>query len=87
MVTTPTAKGREMEARHELTICEDCEHMHPESRKRSSYWAMCMKFPRLEGQGFVSKANWDSDPPFMHCRNINGGACPIFEPISTARTE
>lgn len=61
------------------TICEDCEHMHPESRKRASYWAMCMKFPRLEGQGFVSKDKWDSDPPFMSCRNINGGACPLFE--------
>ena len=54
--------------------------MHPESRKRSSYWAMCMKFPRLEGQGFVTRTCWDFDSPYMRCRDINGGACCLWEP-------
>lgn len=54
--------------------------MHPESRKGPSYRAMCIKHPRLGGAGFVSKGYWDRDPPFMLCRDINGGACPTFEP-------
>jgi hypothetical protein len=70
----------EYDKARDITICEDCEHMHPESRKRASQWAMCMKFPRLEGMGFVSRDKWDKDPPYMRCRDINGGLCPLFEP-------
>ena len=53
--------------------------MHPDSRSGPSYAAVCSKFPRLEGMGFVSKTFWSKDAPFMRCRDINGGACPMFE--------
>lgn len=61
------------------TLCENCEHMHPDSRKGPSYRAMCMKQPRLLGTGFVTAEHWDRDPPFMYCKDINGGACSMFE--------
>ena len=63
-----------------LTICEDCEHMHPDSRNGPSWRAMCSKFPRLEGMGFVSRTFWSKDAPYMYCKDINGGACCVWEP-------
>ncbi len=64
---------------NEITLCEDCQHMHPDSRNGPSWRAMCSKFPRLEGMGFVTRNIWDRDPPYMYCHNINGGACCVFE--------
>lgn len=61
------------------TFCEECEHMHPDSRKAPSSRAMCIKFPRMSGAGFVSLDKWDKDAPYMLCRDINGGNCPLFE--------
>ena len=62
-----------------MTYCEHCEHMHPDSLKGHSRFAMCMKFPRLDGDGFVTEDKWDKDAPYMYCIHINGGACPLFE--------
>lgn len=63
-----------------LHYCEECDHMHPASRAQPSYRAMCSKFPRKSGSGFVSRMFWDRDSPFMFCKDINGGFCPLFEP-------
>lgn len=38
-----------------------------------------MKHPRLEGFGFVVKGTWIDKPPYLYCRDVNGGACPLFE--------
>ncbi len=70
-----------------MTYCEDCKHMHSDSRKLPSYRAMCSKFRRLGGTGFVTKEYWDKDPPFMLCKDINGGACPIFQERKQEKTE
>lgn len=61
------------------TICEECEHSHPENKHRQPYSHMCMKFPRMEGFGFVTRTRWDKFDPWMYCVGINGGACPLFE--------
>lgn len=62
------------------TYCDDCEHMHPDSRGGPSYRAMCLKFPRQgPASGFVSRSIWDSDPPYGYCKDINLGNCPCFE--------
>lgn len=60
------------------TLCEACDHVHPETRKRSPTQWLCVKFPRLQGMGFVAPRVWTDQEPFMHCRGINGGACPLF---------
>jgi hypothetical protein len=62
-----------------VTLCEDCEHRHPESDKRHPAKWMCMKFPRLEGHGFMCSGKWVGFDPWMYCIGINGGACPLFE--------
>lgn len=64
----------------DITFCEDCEHLHPDSRNGPAYRAMCAKFPRYYGHGFVSRKLWDRDPPFFLCSQINNGHCPLFEP-------
>lgn len=60
------------------TFCQDCDNVHPESRKRSPSQWLCVKFPRLEGQGFVAPKVWAEMEPFMRCVYINGGKCPMF---------
>ena len=59
------------------TLCVNCDHATGRG-KHPSHW-MCLKFPRLEGFGFVTDDKWDSFPPYMYCNGINGGACPLFE--------
>lgn len=60
------------------TYCEDCEHAHAENDKRSPHRWMCVKFPRVEADNFVTKDLRRSDP-YMYCYSINGGACPVFK--------
>lgn len=63
-----------------LTLCEQCDHVHADSRKRSPTMWLCSKFPRLEGMGFVAPKAWAEHEPFMKCSGINGGACPLWSP-------
>lgn len=68
--------------------CEDCDFMHTSSRNGQSFNAMCMKFPRPSGSGFVTRRAWDRDPPYRYCRHINeSGDCPLFEPRRTPEGE
>lgn len=62
------------------TFCEDCDNVEPASRKRSPASWVCLKFPRVEGNGFVAPKVWADLDPFMRCTGINGGLCPQFEP-------
>lgn len=63
-----------------MTHCEDCTHMDEEGWKKRSPWqAMCTKFPVLNQPEFVFRGVLDSQRPYRLCRDINGGACPLFE--------
>lgn len=65
-----------------LTHCENCEHLHPESRKaRRERTALCLKHPRVVRTDMVFRDITDRDEPFARCININLGACPCFEPV------
>lgn len=61
------------------TTCEECDHVHPASRKLSPSAWLCMKFPRMEGDGFVAPRTWVTVQPYMRCSGINGGACCLFK--------
>lgn len=60
------------------TYCQDCTHVY---EKKGPTWNwLCRKFPRMGGEGFVTRGYWDDDPPFMRCKDINRyGACPLWE--------
>jgi hypothetical protein len=60
------------------TYCEDCDNVEPTSRKRSPASWVCLKFPRVEGGGFVAPRVWAETDPFMRCTGINGGLCPMW---------
>lgn len=61
------------------TFCRDCANVERQSRKGHVRGWLCLRFPRLEGQGFVDPNYWSAHEPFMRCDGINGGACPMFE--------
>jgi hypothetical protein len=67
----------------DVTYCEDCDNMLESSRKGPSWAAMCSKFKRLFGTQLVARGVWDKDHPYMMCRDINGGDCPLFTPRRT----
>ena len=69
------------------TLCEECDNVHPETRKRSPTQWLCIKFPRLQGQGFVAPNVWTDQEPFMRAMGINGGACPMFKPARNGQRE
>ena len=62
----------------EVVLCEDCVHSHLGNKKRKPYRWLCTKFPRIENDNYVTRAEMINEP-FMYCCNINGGACPLFE--------
>ncbi len=60
-----------------VTLCENCENLHSETKGNPKYW-MCIKFPRLEQSNFVTKESRITEP-YMYCSQINGGNCPLFK--------
>lgn len=68
------------------TYCSECDHCMKDHKSAPEYTWTCLRFPRLES-GFLSPTVRDSNlPPYMHCKNINGGACPLFKPKATSQT-
>lgn len=67
-----------MKMPREYTICHDCDNVYPDSRKSAPWRWLCVKHPRMEGFGFVTNEAWDNMPPYLYCRDLNGGACPLF---------
>jgi hypothetical protein len=61
------------------TYCEDCDNVHPDSRKKAPYYWTCIEFPNVEGGGFVLRGGRVNEP-YMYCKGINGGVCPVFTP-------
>lgn len=61
------------------TYCSDCEHVLKANKSDSPRWWLCRMHRRLEGMGFVQRNTWTNAEPFLRCRDVNGGACPMFE--------
>ncbi len=59
------------------TWCELCDFHTPASHPARD---MCGKHPRYEGFGYVRKGQWDNFPPWLFCKDVNSGSCPLFEP-------
>lgn len=64
----------------EPTYCRKCEHVTLDTRKlRPRYW-QCAMHRRFDRVSFVSDEDWSEVNPFLACRDVNGGMCPLFEP-------
>lgn len=69
------------------TYCEDCDLVDAQSRKKAKYYWLCTAHRNLEGMGFVARDEWVNSEPYLRCRDVNGGACPVFQPLRTAEAE
>lgn len=69
------------------TYCEDCDNVVHDTRKRHPSQWLCAKFQRVEGGGFVAPQTWVDAEPYMRCKDINGGNCPLFKPIPEPKEE
>lgn len=69
------------------TFCEDCDHVHADTRKQNPTRWLCTKFPRLEGFSPVAPRAWVDSEPFSRCVGINGGFCPLFSPRRNGQRE
>lgn len=65
--------------RHEPTFCETCAHVYKVDRHDPPWRWLCIKHRRIEGFGFVTRKTWDDFPPYLYCRDVNGGQCPLYE--------
>ena len=59
-----------------------CAHVHEDSKRSQPWQWLCTKHPRMTGNGFgfVTNHTWDNAPPFLFCKDVNQGACPLYEP-------
>jgi len=60
-----------------ITLCDKCDNV-VDKKANPRYWA-CIKHIRLL-DGFVSSTARVTNP-YLFCRDVNGGACPLFEDI------
>lgn len=68
-------------AKIKLTDCIDCDNLSRERSSPDRYW-LCLKFPRIERRGNrVRGGDHLMDEPYMRAWDINGGACPLYEPL------
>lgn len=64
-----------------ITLCQNCDNVHPDSHSRPSFRWLCIAHPKLPGfDGFVVGEHWEKDEPFLRCRDVNGGKCHLFTP-------
>lgn len=63
------------------TFCTQCDNVVAETRKRHPSGWLCIRHKRLEGMGFVNPEYWSNDEPYLKCKDVNSGACPLFTPI------
>lgn len=64
----------------EPTYCERCRHVLRVEKSAAPWRWLCIKHRRIEGFGFVTRGTWDAFPPYLYCKDVNGGCCPLFEP-------
>ncbi len=62
---------------HDLTFCDGCDNVIREKNAPPYRW-LCVKHKRAEGMGFVTPTTWDGAPPYLYCKDVNGGYCPLY---------
>jgi hypothetical protein len=62
----------------EPTYCHDCDNALHRGKADPPWRWLCIKHKRLDGFGFVTPTSWDGAPPYLYCKDVNGGACPLF---------
>lgn len=62
------------------TLCQSCDNRTASSKNDPPYRWMCIKHKRLPVYGFVTDEPWQDFPPYLFCRDVNGGACPLYAP-------
>lgn len=70
-----------------MTYCRDCDNVTADSRKKLPPQWCCIKFPRMEGMGFVDPRAWAEQEPYMRCSGINGGLCPMFKKLRNGQQD
>lgn len=71
----------EADYRAHPTYCIACDNVEAGSRKQPSYRWLCRAHKRLFNDGFVDPSSWSNAEPFLRCRDVNAGACPLFSPL------
>lgn len=62
------------------TLCETCDHVAADSRRDHPRFWLCTRHRRLPGFGFVTHNPHPRQAPYLHCIDVNGGACPLWTP-------
>jgi hypothetical protein len=68
----------------EPTYCNTCDNVHGETRREAEYRWLCTRHKRLDGRGYTSP-NARNEAPYLYCRDVNAGACPLWEPRREAK--
>ena len=67
--------------------CAECDNVSKEYATAPEYLWLCLKHPRLDGHGFVSRTIRDGNlPPYLRCKDVNGGYCYLFKPKADGQT-
>ena len=66
-----------------ITICSRCANCSRVNRNDPPWRWTCLAHKRMDGFGFVTEDTWDGFPPYLYCRDVNGGACPLYKELSS----
>lgn len=68
-----------------ITLCENCAHVEPVSKRGHPAGWLCTQHRRLDGHGFVSHSYWADKEPLLRCKDTNGGCCPLYRAVPNSK--
>lgn len=69
------------------TLCQDCDNRTMASKNDPPWRWQCIRHKRLPAYGFVTSEPWQDFPPYLYCRDVNGGLCPLYVPARATVSE
>lgn len=63
-----------------ITYCVECKFVYRvNQRDLPRYW-LCTRHKRSDREmGYILREFWNDEPPYLYCRDVNAGHCPLFE--------
>lgn len=63
-----------------ITFCAECKHVYRVNERDMPRYFLCSRHKRSEEQmGYIIRGVWNDAPPYLYCRDVNQGCCPLYE--------
>ena len=61
------------------TYCTTCANLYIVNKSDPPWRWLCHKHKRAPGYSFVAGEAFLANPPYLFCKDVNAGMCPLYE--------